>query len=546
MKHIITVLFFAFVCHSAQAQNQESKYWIYFTDKCESAQKDFNPLEYFTQASIDRRLKQNIAFDSKDIPVCPSYKLELKNLGFQILNESKWLNAVSVYSDVSSLNTLMSSDPDWLKSIQRVKKIKNSAPEIEYAEITEKVQTGPEDEYGVAYDQIHLHRGDVLHAQGFRGEDMIIALMDGGFNMADSLPAFSHVFENGHYLGGYDFVNDTSYVFSSSNHGTAVWGCMVGNIDSEYLGTAPDASYYLFTTEDVGSESLIEEDNWVAAGEYSDSVGVMIMNTSLGYSTFDDSLENHVYADLDGNTTAISIAADVAASRGILVFNSAGNSGNSAWQYITAPADADSCIAVAAVNTQGIRASFSSKGPSSDGQIKPDMASHGSGTLVLRSDSTIGTSSGTSFASPILAGLGACLWQAFPEKTNMEIRDIMYAASHNYASPDTLLGYGIPDMMSAYESVIYNYATDIEEVISSSSYAYVHNAVLFIEEIDFNIQSIEIRDINGRLLAKQGIDTNIQNSSLTIELPTLKKVASGSYVISILGNSNRLIIKTIQ
>jgi serine protease AprX len=306
--------------------------------------------------------------------------------------------------------------------------------------------------YGEGFRQIEMLNGHLLHAMQHTGKGVRIAQFDSGWNLSDVLPAFENLRNEGRIAMTRDFVFTSSPdVFVLSNHGTFVLSTMASWWPDSLIGTAPDATYYLFRTEDPLSENLVEEDNWVAAAELSDSLGIDIINSSLGYSLFDDPEMNHTYGDMNGNTTRCSIAADIASEKGILVVNSAGNSGNSAWRFITAPSDGDHVLAVGAVDANEVKAGFSGFGPSSDGEVKPNVAAMGQATAYAALDSTVRTGNGTSFSSPVIAGLAACLMEAFPEKSNFEIKDAIEKSASQYNQPNDSLGYGIPDFMLAYQ-----------------------------------------------------------------------------------------------
>jgi len=289
-----------------------------------------------------------------------------------------------------------------------------------------------------------------LHDQGFTGQGITIAILDAGFYHVDQLPAFSYLWENGQILGTRDFVTSGSNLFDGHSHGMVVLSVMGGNLPGELIGTSPDADFWLLRSEDAGSEYLIEEDNWAAAAEFADSAGADILNTSLGYSQFDNHLMDHAYADMDGNTTRISRAADIAASKGMLVVVSAGNLGAGNWHYISAPADADSVLAVGAIDANGYIAGFSSRGPSSDMRVKPDVVAIGKGTWVAGFESGVRQGNGTSLSAPVITGLAACLWQANPEATAMEILTAIRECSNRFTQPDADYGYGIPDFNLAH------------------------------------------------------------------------------------------------
>ena len=378
----ISALLLAFMASALflTAQIAPNKYYVQFTDKDNSPYSVNNPQEYLSQRSIDRRFAQNIPVDMKDIPVNPQYILGVKNAGATIINPTKWLNGVTIRTD----------DPDVILAIEAlpyvesIKKSPEKASEINVEKsyfLNESYGTGPSAsaqlkststfDYGAAYNQISMLKGDELHGMGYTGKGMIIAVLDAGYLNADELPVFDSLWDNGQILGTRDFVDGGPITFSKHFHGTMVLSTMGGNYPGEIVGTAPHASYYLLRTEDGGSELIIEEYNWVSGAEYADSLGADVLNTSLGYSVFpDDPSQNHTYEDMDGKTAPITIGADIAASRGMVVVNSAGNEGSSSWYYITAPADGDSVFSIGAVNASGVPAGFSGNGPTYDGQVK--------------------------------------------------------------------------------------------------------------------------------------------------------------------------------
>jgi serine protease AprX len=460
MKRLLSILTILLASVTLVAQIAPDKYYVQFTDKNASPYSLDEPEAYLSQRALDRRAAFGIPVDMKDIPVNPQYLQAVKDAGANILNPTKWLNGVSIQttdpSVVAAIEVLpfvenvmkspvMPGSMTDEKPFFRAESFSSTAP---YA--VHPLKQGTYYDYGPSLNQIQMLKGDQMHELGYRGSGLVIAVLDAGFSNADDLPVFDSLWDNGQILGTRDFIDGGALTFNKHYHGTMVLSCMGGNYPGQLVGTAPEASYWLFRTEDGGSEYIIEEYNWVSAAEFADSAGADIINSSLGYSTFDDPSQNHTYDDMDGNTTPITIGADVAASRGMVVVNSAGNSGTSAWYYITAPADGDSVYTIGAVNWQGIPASFSSNGPTADGRVKPNVAAQGEGTYFASPDGSFIYGNGTSFSSPIIAGMMACLWQANPDMNNMELLNAIQASGTLAANPDNKLGYGIPDFMLAH------------------------------------------------------------------------------------------------
>ncbi|HEY8401375.1 MAG TPA: S8 family serine peptidase, partial [Cytophagaceae bacterium] len=419
---------------------QEKKYLIYFTDKNNSTYSIDAPHEFLSARAIERRTKQNIAITESDLPVSKKYIDSIKNKGANVLYTSRWFNAALIETTPDNISNILALD--FVKSSDNLLK-KSNPRALNEIEETEEI-AGINENYGNSYNQVSMLGADMLHAKGYKGEGMLIAVIDAGFQNVNLLSAFDSLFANGQIKATYDFVSMEENVYDNHNHGTNVLSAIAGYLDDELIGTAYKADFLLLRTENVTYEYEVEEVYWLLAAEYADSAGADIINSSLGYSTFDDSDMDHSYDDMDGNTTIITRAADRAAAAGILVVTSAGNEGNTSWNYIVAPADGDSVLAVGAVDANKYYASLSSKGPSSDGRIKPDVAAQGSAVVVATHYGGISTSSGTSFAAPLMAGFAALLWQANPELTNMELMEMIKKLGSNYTTPDNFIGYGIP------------------------------------------------------------------------------------------------------
>lgn len=429
--------------------------WVYFNAKPSSQQYINKPLEMLTQRALDRRINQNIAIDFKDIPVEQSYINQVKlAAGITVKAKSKWMNAVHVRGTQANINSLtilsFVSKIDFAdKSLNRTAKIAKLS-KIKKVDKTKKTKI--DYAYGSSANQIQMLNGHQLHQKNYTGSGKIIAVLDGGFIGVNTALPFQRLRANNQILGGYNFVLRDPNFYTGVSHGTSVLSVMGGYQDNSLVGTAPDASYYLFITEDDTSENPIEESLWVEAAERADSLGVDIINTSLGYFDYDNNAYSHTYSELNGTTAFISRGAEVAFSRGMILVTSAGNSGGTANPYIATPADALSVIAVGAVNATEVVTSFSSIGPSSDGRIKPDVMAQGQAAIVSDATGKIVTANGTSFSSPIMAGMIACLWQAFPKKTNREIRELVLKSSDKFSTPNNQHGFGIPDFALAVSS----------------------------------------------------------------------------------------------
>lgn len=461
LRNIVPLLFawlMALGLVPAYGQNAPLRYWVQFEGKTQEQLPDGystpfrvdEPEAFLSPKAIYRRALQNISVTEHDLPIPPDFVAELESMSeFKVILQSKWFNAVTI----SLVDTLF--DPQTLLELPTVTNIKSVlAIEGDYREPPvdfEKENEHPPSGYGLGLGALEQLNADWLHGIGFTGKGMTIAVLDAGFENTETLPVFQRAREEGRILEGMDAMQSLGGLFAHHRHGTAVLGTMAGYWKDHLIGTAPDATYILYRTEDAYSEYLIEEDYWVAAAEHADSAGVDLMNTSLGYSLFDDSTMNHVYDELNGTTTRISQAATWAAQKGILCTTSAGNSGAAEWHYITAPADADGILTVGAVDADGDHAPFSGWGPTSDGRVKPDVMALGVQAAYPFADSTIRQGNGTSFASPILCGAAACLWQAFPEASASAIREAIIASAHLYAAPNDSMGHGIPNFRKAFE-----------------------------------------------------------------------------------------------
>jgi hypothetical protein len=464
MKKVLFFLgLFLFAAEVLISQSEvPATYWIQLKDKNGTQFQISHPEEFLSTRAILRRNRQHITIDETDLPVSQTYLDTLKKRGLTIVHTSKWLNGVTV-------NTADTALIKKISALSFVSTIQLTKPAIVLKSANQKFCIEAESglnpvDYGSAYGQLSLLNGQNLHNSGFRGKGVHIAVLDAGFLNANTIQAFDSLRNSGRLLTIRDFVNPKSDIYQENYHGMSVLSCMTANIPGTIIGTAPDAAYYLFRTEDAGTEYIYEEDNWVAGAELADSLGVDIINSSLGYYEFDDTLMNHTYADMNGSKTRVTRAANMAFEKGILVFSSAGNEGLNHWKHIIAPADGINTIGVAAVDNNGARATFSSVGPAYGGGIKPNLAATGLGTLLITSDGNIGYANGTSFSSPVLAGMTACLKQAFPYATAKEIKYALEQSASQFSKPDSLLGYGIPNFEKAETYLRTNNAVSLNQI----------------------------------------------------------------------------------
>ena len=462
MKHSFLSILLSIIIFQLSAQN---KYWVSFTNKGSNQFSLENPSEFLSVNALERRLFFNIPISHTDLPVNEYYIQQVQELSASAGKKSKWLNGAFFYSS----NTNFINEVKSLKFVKRVVAFHENTQKSN----TNKLAVNDEDlttqtaefSYGFASNQIEMLKGKFLHELGFQGQQIQIAVMDNGFENVNTNRFFDTANLENRIHGVYDFVQDTAYVFGNGDHGGYVMSTMAANIKDTLVGTAPMANYYLFSTENEAAEGEQEEINWAMAAEFADSAlgNWVVLNTSLGYSNgFNDGSTNHTYQDMDGNTTIITKAADLAASKGMLVVNSAGNEGTGAWKYLTAPSDGDSVLAIGAVSPEGLPADFSSYGPSADGRIKPNVSAQGQGIIATRYDGVLRSINGTSFSGPITAGLAACLWQAFPHKTNMQIKEAIEQSAHLFYAPEEQYGFGIPNFEKAFQILSLNETVVVE------------------------------------------------------------------------------------
>lgn len=534
MRKIILFLF----CFNFLVSFAQQDAWVYFTDKPNSQFYFDNPLEMLSQRALDRRTNQNIALDSKDVPISISYIEQIQNQeGITILAKSKWLNAIHVrgnQENIAALTTFEFVDIVFFANRSLNTSGKKSTNQ-EIKKFNKHLETFSDFQYGNSANQIEMLNGHLLHQDNFTGNGKIIAVLDNGFVGVNTIQPFQRLFDNNKILGGYDFVNRDDDVYDGGTHGTLVLSTIGGFKENELVGTAPDAFYYLFKTEATAYENPLEESLWVEAAEMADSLGVDVINTSLGYFQYDNPAYNYTYEDMNGTTSFISRGLDIAYSRGMICVTSAGNSGNTSNPNIAVPADATFSLTVGAVNTTGEYASFSSIGPSFDGRIKPDIASKGFQASISNTLGEIGVASGTSFSSPIIAGLVACLWEALPSFTNTQIMDLIKQSAHLYANPNFQLGYGIPNFYLAYQNgLLLNTSTFNQAIVTV--YPNPAKDILNVNFENESFSTIIIYNQLGQIVLNQKISQN--QNTINIE-----NISSGMFFYKLI-SENQVNIKS--
>lgn len=559
MRNTVFLILIAFFPIILSAQIAPDKYFIGFRDKNNSPYSLDRPQEFLSQRAVERRQRLMISLEENDLPVISDYVETIANLGVTVINQSKWLNGITIFTtNMALLDTILSlpfvlnvvRDKNKFKEKETGEERKNKFDcENSSASLIREIMCQPwssftqGDNYGRSYRQIQMVNGVQLHQMGYRGEGMVIAILDAGFFQVNTLPSFDSLWHHDQILGTRDFVNPGNDVFQEHPHGMEVLSVMGGNLPGQLLGTAPKAGYWLLRSEDSYSENLIEEYNWVTAAEYADSVGADVINSSLGYSTFDDPSKNHRCSDMDGNTTVVTRGANIAGSKGMIVVNSAGNSGGTTWRCISAPADGNSVMGIAAVDSLGHYAYFSSTGKV-DSRVKPNIAAMGKHTVVAATGGGIMQANGTSFSAPVIAGMVACLWQSSAFTNNYQIIRSIEVSSSQFTSPDSLLGYGIPDFVKALNSIYNNQLSKSKTLIIYPNPFTEGFTLEFFSEQD-QIIDIILMDQLGREW-RQLIGFHSRAGLNRIPFNGLGKVNPGYYFIKISGEKISFVSKLVK
>ncbi len=534
----------------------QTKYWVMFKNKTGTPYTIGNPAAFLSAKSIARRTAQGIPIRTSDLPVNPSYVAQVDNVtNVMVLYKSKWMNGVvvSIVNSFSAAALASINSLSFVQSTGAVSKYKVSFPPIENSPVTDnntsKIQSPTAYNYGNSLNQAQMIGADCLHNLGYRGQGMTIAVMDAGFTDVQNFDIFDSLFMQNRLLGCRDFVDglgDTT-VFTEHTHGANVLSTMAGIKSGSIIGTAPKASYWLLRTEDGATETLSEEYNWIRGAEFADSVGADVCTTSLGYTTFDGGLNDHTYSSLNGKTAPMSIAATMAARTGMLVLNAAGNEGGNSWYYIAVPSDADSIITVGSVGPTGTKSGFSSHGPTADGRIKPDLVAQGGPATVCLFGIGCYSGSGTSFATPVLAGAVTCLWQSKKPATYMQIIQALKTTADSAATPNNRIGWGIPNMCTARSSPILS-SVGIAENIKDNGVKIYPNP--FTNEINIwlnnlpaeNVQ-VTITNVLGQVLYSEKLS---RPNNAVINLNEVAAYKNGIYFVNLSSGDYNITKKIVK
>ncbi len=538
MKNVL--LLFAFLLiQQGFAQTQDAL--VFFADKEDVAAALANPITILTQDAIDRKALHDVVIDERDVPVNENYITQIKNAtGITVYAKSKWMNCVYVRGTQANIEDLLNLS--FVTAVEFADKSLNPFPVNQ--SVGDKFEMENQESriiynYGAASNQTEMIGIDYVHEQDFTGSGMVIAVLDSGFPNVWTNPAFSHIVNDGRLLGTYDFAERQVNVDGTGSHGARTFSDIGAFIQDQFVGTAPEASFYLFRTEYGPTENPVEEAWWVEALERADSLGVDVTNTSLGYQDYDNPNYDHTYQDLDGQTTIAARGANHAFDKGMLLVTSAGNDGGG-FNYVATPADAPGILTVGAVTASGNYASFSSIGPTVDGRVKPDVMAQGQNAAVVSQNGNVTTGNGTSFSSPIMAGAVASLWQARPELKNYQVMQIVRESAHLFNNPTAQMGYGIPNFEDAYNSLI---SLGVEDQLRETQFALYPNPVVDKLNISFPAGASEARIAIYNVLGEKVMEQSISTAKNVLNVAEL---SSGMYIASITSNNKTNTFKIVK
>ena len=532
--YLLPILLIDFFPVSAQI----NRYVVFLTDKSNSVYSLNKPEAFLSARAIARKKRNNVEIDLLDLPVSDTYLQDLSSLDLDVFFTSKWMNALLIQSDsITSQEVALKSYVDSVVFVAPGAKLTFEYENYEWPNGFEE----PKNELESSNLQLAMMNVNQMHEDGYRGEGMLIAVLDGGFLGANLFEPLESVFSENRLLAAKDFVTNGGNPFLYSEHGTGAWSIIASDYNN-FVGTAPKAEFILCVTEDVSSEYRIEEYNWLIAAEYSDSLGADIITSSLGYSNFNDASMDYSYQDMDGQTALITRASNLAIKKGLLVITSAGNEGNDEWRYITAPADGIGNITVGSIKSDYNISPFSSQGPTADNRIKPDLVALGQGTILLTSNGNISQANGTSFSAPLIAGFSAGIWQSHPEFTNFEVVHYLQSLGTRHDEPDNYFGYGIPIYLTEEDSLIAKDTTILALSEFTSEHITIYPNPIYGNVVSLKIDlKMDIYPLSIKLLSLEG---NIVSEQSVAKVPSqglismnIAKGRSGVYIL-ILSSSN--------
>lgn len=554
MKNNIIILLIIFGT-SLAAEAQNHRFFVYFKDK---QTKDYpysidKPSEFLTQRALDRRKKNNVSIVENDLPVNPAYVKKVADLGVDVFFSSRWLNGCLVQTDSSKLAEIKKlSEVDSIALIAEKAKLtrdKTQKPPVPQSFEKPSLSTANINS-NFQLQSIGVHQ---MHKEKIKGKGVLIAILDNGYTGVNKFEPFEQIWKDNRIVATKDFVGNQGNVFQYGAHGTSVFsiiGATYQKGEAIFSGSAPDASFVLCVTEEGGSEDRVEEYNWVLGAEYADSLGADVINSSLGYFDFDIKKHNYTKADLDGKTAISTVAADIAASKGIVVVISAGNEGTSAWKTISPPADAKNILAIGSFGTSQdpfsfIKTSFSSVGPTADKRIKPEVAAFGLATTNMNGGGKIKRGSGTSFSAPLIAGLAAGIIEKKPEWTQQKIREMIIKSANQYSNPDSLLGYGVPNYTYAINGKQLNISDIYHDKLTVYPNPFTGNTLYLNVQGKFK-EGIHIRVFDtayGDLV----YETRISRKDAHGKIPlTFDNIERGLYIMDIAFGEKHSVVKLIN
>jgi len=514
----------AWLLTAGNCYSQNHRFMVFFQEKNSSYNIE-DPQEFLSQRAIDRRTRQGIEITMEDLPVSQEYISSLEALGVQVFYTTKWMNGALIQTDSTTLTAIGALS--FVSTVELVAPGPLMAAPETFQKYPNGIQHGRIQSTEL---QNHLLGIDLMQQEGFTGEGMLIGVFDGGFLGVDEIPSFGRLFQNDQVISTFDFVGNNVDPYRYDDHGTKVLSVIGAYDPGIFTGGAYDADFILFVTEDVSGEYRVEEYNWLFAAEMADSIGVDIISTSLGYHVFDDPDMNYSTDDMDGMTAAVSKAAKIAASKGILLTVSAGNEGNSSWMTITAPADVADILTVGAISEDSVKASFSSVGPTADGRIKPDVVALGVSTAVINRHGNMVFNNGTSFSAPQIAALSAGVWQANPDFNYLQVIQAIRESGHQSQSADLQTGFGIPNYYETKKLVL---ATDEpgDQWFLKLYPNPVTNSLFILTELPLSTVTLFIHNIEGKKYFESKLENIPAFTEFSMELPLL---SAGIYLVTAL------------